>query len=167
MVIFVVWATHPSLLASSVNGLLAGSAPKTVTSSRQADGWYVSFACADVLAAPLPQTGRQTGIDMGLRVFLVAADGEPVPNRRSSREGEQQLATAQRRVSRRTKGSTRWWNAVGHCAKQQQVKRQRRDVHHKTALALLRQYDVIYLKDLQVRNLVRNHHLAKSISGAR
>src|SRR5262249_43950817 len=38
--------------------------------------------------------------------------------------------------------------------------------HHKTALALLRQYDVIYLEDLQVRNLVRNRHLAKSISDA-
>jgi putative transposase len=48
----------------------------------------------------------------------------------------------------------------------QHVQRQRRDFHHKTALALLRQYDTIYLEDLQVRTLVRNHHLAKSISDA-
>jgi putative transposase len=48
----------------------------------------------------------------------------------------------------------------------QHVQRQRRDFHHKTARALLRRYDVIYLEDVQVRNMVRNHHLAKSISAA-
>ena len=48
----------------------------------------------------------------------------------------------------------------------QTVKRQRADFHHKTALALLRQYDTIYLEDLQVANMVRNRHLAKSISDA-
>jgi putative transposase len=145
---------------------LAGT-PKTVTISREADGWYVSFSCADVPAEPLPLTGRETGIDMGLTVFLVTADGEQVANPRYYRKGEKQLKNAHKWVSRRKKGSTRWCKAVGHCAKQhQKVKRQRRDFHHKTALALLRKYDTIYLEDLQVRNMVRNHHLAKSISDA-
>ena len=49
--------------------------PKTVTISRVADGWYVSFSCADVPAQPLPATGRETGIDVGLKVFLITADG--------------------------------------------------------------------------------------------
>jgi putative transposase len=141
--------------------------PKTVTIGRQADGWYVSFACADVPAEPLPLTGRETGIDVGLTVFVVTADGEQVDNPRHYRTAEKQLKKAHQCVSRRTKGSKRWWKAVGHCAKRhQKVKRQRRDFHHKTALALVRQYDTIYLEDLQVRNLVRNHHLAKSISDA-
>jgi putative transposase len=48
----------------------------------------------------------------------------------------------------------------------QKVKRQRADFHHKEALKLLRQYDTIYLEDLQVANLMRNHHLAKSINDA-
>jgi putative transposase len=52
--------------------------PKTVTISREADGWYVFFSCAQVPVEPLPVTGRETGIDMGLKVFLVPADGEPV-----------------------------------------------------------------------------------------
>jgi putative transposase len=145
---------------------LAGT-PKTVTISREADGWYVSFACADVPAAPLPLTGRATGIDVGLTVFLVTADGEPVANPRYYRKAERQLAKAHQRVSRRKKGSKRWWKAVGHCAKQHQhVRRQRTDFHHKRALALLQQYDTICLEDLQVRNMVRNHSLAKSISDA-
>jgi putative transposase len=56
--------------------------PKTVTISRQADGWYACLSCAEVPTEPLPLTGRETGIDVGLQVFLVRADGEPVENPR-------------------------------------------------------------------------------------
>jgi putative transposase len=145
---------------------LAG-APKTVTVSQEADGWYACFSCAEVPVQPLPQTGRETGIDMGLKVFLVTADGEAVENPRHYRKAEKALKKAQRRVARRKKGSNRRRKAVVLLAKaHQHVRRQRRDVHHKTAVALVRQYEVIYLEDLRVANLVRNHHLAKSISDA-
>jgi putative transposase len=143
--------------------------PKTVTISREADGWYVCFSCAQVPREPMPLTGRKTSIDVGLKVFLVTAegDGERVDNPRYYRKAEQQLAKAQRCISRRTKGSTRWCTAVRQCGKQHQhVRRQRTAFHHKTALALVRPYDVIYLEELQVRHLVRNHHLATSISDA-
>jgi putative transposase len=77
------------------------------------------------------------------------------------------LRKVQRRVARCTQGSRRRRKAVLLLKRRHQtVQRQRRDFHHKTALALLQQYVVIYLDDLQVRNLVRNHHLAKSISDA-
>ncbi|HEX6800425.1 MAG TPA: transposase [Ktedonobacterales bacterium] len=142
-------------------------APKTVTISREADGWYVCISCADVPTAPLPPTGQETGIDVGLKVFLVTAHGEHIPNPRHYRKAERQLANAQRRVSRRTKGSHRRRKAVALLRrKHQTIARQRRDFHHKTALALLRQYDIVYLEDLRVRNLVRNPQLAKSISDA-
>jgi putative transposase len=141
--------------------------PKTVTVSKAADGWYVSFSCADVPVQPLPPTGRETGIDVGLKVFLITAQGERVANPRYYRTAEKQLIKAQRRVSRRQKGSNRRKKAATLLArKHQQVRRQRRDFHHKTALTLLRDYDTVYLEDLRVANLVRNHHLAKSISDA-
>jgi putative transposase len=141
--------------------------PKTVTLSREADGWYVSLSCAEVPVQPLPLTGRETGMDVGLKVFLVTAEGETVENPRHYRRGEKRLAKAQRRVSRRKKGSNRRQKALVLLARAHQtVKRQRADHHHKTALALLRDYDTIYLEDLQVRNMVRNRHLAKSISDA-
>jgi putative transposase len=145
---------------------LAGT-PKTVTISREADGWYACISCAEVPIERLPATGRETGIDVGLKVFLITADGEVVDNPRHYRKAERRLARAQRRVSRRTKGSKRRRKAVALLKRHHQtVQRQRRDFHHKTALALLRQYDVVYLEDLRVANLVRNHHLAKSISDA-
>jgi putative transposase len=138
-----------------------------VTISREADGWYVCISCAQVPIEPLPLTGKETGIDVGLKVFLVTADGEYVETPRHYRRGEKQLGKANKRISRRKKGSKRWWKAVAQCGKKhQKVRRQRTDFHHNTALALIRQYDVIYLEDLQVRNMVRNHHLAKSISDA-
>jgi putative transposase len=149
--------------------LLEGT-PKTVTISREADGWYVCISCANVSTAPLPCTGRETGIDMGLKVFLITADGqagEVIESPRHFRKAEQQLAKAQRRVSRRKLGSHRRRKAIALLKRQhQRVQRQRRYFHHKTELALLRQYDVIVLEDLQVRNLVRNPYLAKSISDA-
>jgi putative transposase len=141
--------------------------PKTVTLSKEADGWYVSFSCAQVPTEPLPMTERERGIDIGLKVFLVTAEGEIVENPRYSRKGAKGLAKAQKRVSKRKKGSKRWWKAVAQCGKKhQKVRRQRMDFHHKTALALVRPYDVLYLEDLQVHNMGRNHHLAKSISDA-
>jgi putative transposase len=140
---------------------------KTVTITQEADGWYVCFTCVDVPSQPLPPTGQETGIDVGLKVFLVTAQGEALANPRYYRKAEKALAKAQRRVSRRKKGSNRRKKAVRLLAKKdQKVKRQRRDFHHKTALQLVRMYDVIYLEDLQVANLIQNSRLAKSISDA-
>jgi putative transposase len=141
--------------------------PKTVTISREADGWYASISCAEVPTEPLLSTGQETGIDVGLKVFLITADGKVVENPRHYRYAEKQLSAAHRRVSRRKQGSNRRKKAVALLKrKHQKVKRQRRDFQHKAARELLRQYDVIYLEDLQIRNLVRNPYLAKSISDA-
>ncbi len=145
---------------------LAGT-PKTVTIAREADGWYAIVSCAEVPAQPLPTTGRETGIDVGLKVFLITAEGQVVENPRHYRRGEKRLQKAQRRVSRRKKGSRRRRKAVQQLQRAHlKVQRQRMDFQHKTALALLREYDTIYLEDLRVAHMVRNRHLAKSISDA-
>src|SRR5262249_24427353 len=134
---------------------------------READGWYLVVSCAEMPVHPLPMTGRETGIDVGLKVFLITADGRAVENPRHYQRGEKQLKKAQRRVSKRKKGSKRRGKSVVWLAKaHQRVKRQRADCQHKTALHLLRTYDTIYLEDLQVANFVRNRFLAKSISDA-
>ena len=141
--------------------------PKTVTLSREADGWYVCFSCADVPTQPLPSTGQETGIDLGIESFATLADGTMIHNPRCYRRAERRLKTAQRKVSRRKKGSTRRRKAVKLLAKaHQQVKRQRQDFQHKAALQLVRDYDTIYHEDLQTANMLKNHHLAKSIQDA-
>ncbi len=141
--------------------------PKTVTIRREADGWYVCFSCADVPMQSLPATRQETGIDLGIEAFATLSNGTRIFSPGWYRKAERALKTAQRRVSRRKKGSARRKKAVDLLAKaHQKVRRQRADFHHKTALALVRANDTIYHEDLQTANMVRNHHLAKSISDA-
>ena len=76
---------------------------KTVTISKQTDGWYVSFSCSEVPVDPLPLTGGETGIDVGLKVFLITADGDVVENPRHYRKSERELKQTNKRsvVARR------------------------------------------------------------------
>ena len=141
--------------------------PKTVSIIQEPDGWYACIACAEVPIQPLPLTGEETGIDLGLESFLTLANGEQIANPRHYRTAEKRLVKAQRRVSRRKKGSHRRRKAVKLLQRaHQKVARQRRDFHHKTALALLKQYDTVYFEDLQVANMVQNQHQAMSIADA-
>jgi putative transposase len=141
--------------------------PKTVTIRREADGWYVCFSCADVPMQPLTPTGQETGIDLGIEAFATLSDGTRIFHPGWYRQAERALKTAQRRVSRRKKGSNRRRKAVKLLAKaHQKVQHQRQDFHHKTALTLVREYETIYHENLQTANMVKNHHLAKSIQDA-
>jgi putative transposase len=102
-----------------------------------------------------------------VQVFLVTADGLVVDNPRHPRTAERDLQNADRRVSRRQKGSNRRRKAVHLRAKQhQQARRPRQGSHHKAALQLVRADDTISLDDVRVAHLVRNRHLSTSISDA-
>jgi putative transposase len=141
--------------------------PRTATISWEADGWYVAISCAEVPVQPLPPTGQETGIDLGLESFATLADGTMIHHPRCYRKAEAYLRRCQRRVARRKKGSHRRKKAVKLLARAHlKVKRQRADFHHKVALQLVRVYDTIYHEELRTANMVRNHHLAKSISDA-
>ena len=122
---------------------------------------------ADVPVQPLPETGQEIGIDLGLEAFATLSNGTCIFHPGWYRQAERALKTAQRRVSRRKRGSHRRRKAVALLAKAHQtVRRQRQDFHHQTALALVRANDTIYHEDVQTANMVRNHHLAKSIQDA-
>ncbi|HEV2457138.1 MAG TPA: transposase [Ktedonobacterales bacterium] len=124
--------------------------PKTITMSRQAAGWYVAICCSAVPTQPVPPTGQETGRDLGIEAFARLATGERLFSPRVSRRAERALATCQRRVSQRVRGSQRRRKATGWLATaHQQVRRHRQDCHHKTALALVRQYAVISSENLR------------------
>ena len=140
--------------------------PKTASIIQEPDGWDVCIACAEVPIQPVPLTGWM-GIDLGLESFLTLATGEQMANPRHYRKAEKRLVKAQRRGSRRKRGSKRRRKAVRLLQRaHQKSARQRRDFHHKTALALLKQYAIVSCEDWQVANMVQNGHLAKSIHDA-
>jgi putative transposase len=108
-----------------------GGTPKTVTISREADGWYASVSCAEIPERPLPATGQETGIDLGIEAFATLSNGTRIFSPGWYRKAERALKTAQRRVSRRKRGSNRRRKAVALLAKAHQtVRRQRQGFHH-------------------------------------
>ncbi len=140
---------------------------KTCTIKREADGWYVIFTVENAPARELAKTGATVGLDIGLENFATLSNGETIANPRHLKAAEKRLKTAQRSVSRKKKRGANRRKAVVLLAKQHlQVKRQRQDFAHKESLNLLRQYDEIAVEDLHISGMVKNHHLAKSISDA-
>ena len=141
---------------------------KTCTIKREADGWYVIFAVENNQSRFIPRTGKAIGIDLGIECFATLSNGIPIENPKHYRAAEGELKTAQRRVARRkNKRSNRRRKAINTLARKHlHIKRQRADFHHKTALDVIRSYDHITIEDLNVCGMVKNHHLAKSISDA-
>jgi len=140
---------------------------KRVRLVRRADGYYAQF-CVDVDRREEVEPSKATiGLDVGLNHFYTDSNGEVVENPRFLRKSERQLKKLQRRVSKRKKGSANRRKAIKRLARKHlQVSRQRKDFAIKTARCVVRSNDLIVYEDLQVRNMVKNHKLAKSISDA-
>jgi putative transposase len=127
----------------------------------------VVFAVDENQCRFFPKTGKAVGLDVGIENFATLSTGEVVENPQFLRESEGELKTAQRKVSRRKQGSKRRRKAANLLAKKhQKIARGRADFHYKRALNIVRGFDAIAVEDLNVRGMVRNHHLAKSISDA-
>jgi putative transposase len=140
--------------------------PKTGTLIRRADGWYACIVC-ECAPCPFPETGETIGVDLGLERFATLSNGEPIENPKLYRRALKRLKTAQRRLSRRKKGSAGRKKARVLLAKAHlKVKRARLDFCHKTALDLVTRFDVLYVEKLNIRGMVRNHPLAQAISDA-
>ncbi|SRR6266498_226365 len=142
---------------------------KTCTIKREADGWYVIFAVEEAKKEVAPAPKESVGVDVGIESFATLSDDEaaPIENPQYFRGAEGDLKKAQRRVSRRVKGSKGRKKAVRWLGKKHlRVKRQRRDFHFKEAVKLVNQYQSIKVEDLNIQGMVKNHHLAKSISDA-
>ena len=140
----------------------------SATISRSPSGkYFVALCCTDVEIEPLPPTGAAIGLDMGIKSFAVTSDGVEYPNHKYLIKSEKKLVRLQRQLSRKTKGSKRQEKARLQVARlHEHIVNQRQDMLHKLSTDLVRQNDVICLEDLALKNMVRNHKLAKSISDA-
>ncbi len=139
---------------------------KTVTIRRETTGkWYVCFSCNNVPENRLPETDNIIGLDVGIKSFLVDSEGNKVENPKYLRQSERLLRRRQRRLCRRVKGSNRRGKARLLVAKvHEKVKGQRNDFLHKVANQYITQYGIIIIEDLNVKGMVKNQHLSKSIA---
>lgn len=140
---------------------------KRVRLVHRADGYYVQFGVQAERKIEHVSTGSMVGIDMGLKVFYADSNGNSVENPRHYRKAEKRLQRLHRQVSRKQKQSANRTKARKHLAKAHlKVQRQREDFARKAANALVSSHDVIAYEHLQIRNMVKNHTLAKSIHDA-
>lgn len=139
------------------------SQPKTLRLVREAGDWYAVFVC-ETEPVPLEPTGQEVGIDVGIHALIATSDGHCEPNPGWYRASQRKLRIAQRRVARRKKGGANRRRAVRTLQRvAAHTQAQRQDFLNKLADGLVQQYDWIALEDLRIRNMVRNHHLAKGI----
>jgi putative transposase len=139
---------------------------KTVRIVRRAGKWYACFAC-EVAPTPLPATGQEVGVDVGITHLITTSDGETVAHPQFYRRGQRRLRVAQRRLARRTKGGKNRRKAVQMLQRQhERIANQRKDFLNKLAHTLIVRYDRIALEDLRITGMVRNRYLAKSILDA-
>ena len=139
---------------------------KTLRIVRQADGWYACFAC-EVEPQPLAPTGEEIGVDVGLHALMTTSNGEKVENPRWYQREQKCLRVLQRRMARRTKFGRNWGKTVKAVQHQHHhIANRRKDYLNKLVNDLVIRYDRIAIEDLQVANMVRNHHLSKSILDA-
>lgn len=130
----------------------------------KAGRWYACFSCEVPECEPLAKTGRAIGLDMGISAMSTTSDGEKVDNPAYYRKSQRQLRRAQRSLARKQRGSNNRRKVLLRVQRlQEHTANQRRDYAHKLAHKLVRECDLIALEDLQIRNMVRNHHLSKSI----
>jgi putative transposase len=147
------------------------SEPSSVTIIREPDGHYYASFVVDVLAAPLPAAPQEAGVDLGINRLATVATTDAVrtdiANSKHLAGKLRKLRRLEREKSRRQKGSlnrdkTRRRVAIAHG----KVARARRDYHHKQALALVRDNQVIHVEDLNIVGMVQNRRLARAISDA-
>ncbi|MCX4693863.1 RNA-guided endonuclease TnpB family protein [Streptomyces sp. NBC_01408] len=147
--------------------LPTGVEPSTVTVSRDSCGrWFVSLLCEDS-PAPMPATSTSVGIDAGLSALVTLSTGEKIANPKCERKDRERLARAQRMLSRKERGSKNRAKARTRVARiHARIADRRRDHLHKLTTRLVRENQTLVIEDLAVRNMVKNHRLARAISDA-
>jgi putative transposase len=123
---------------------------KTLQLKREGRRWYV-IVVAEAETMPLPTSGREIGVDVGVARFLTTSDGEVVPNPHFLDAAQERIADLQRRKARARPGSGSRRRLRRALAKEwRKLRNQRRDFHHKTARALVDTYDTLALEQLRV-----------------
>jgi len=140
---------------------------KTFTIKRTAIGWFAVFSCSDVPIKKIEVENNHIGIDVGIESFAVLSNGEKIENPKFLIKSKKKLAKFQRRLSRKKKGSSNRRKARFRVARlHQRIFNQRQDFLHKISFTLIKQFKIISVEKLTIKNMIKNHYLAKSINDA-
>nr|DAX55640.1 MAG TPA: endonuclease [Caudoviricetes sp.] len=129
--------------------------------------YFASVSTEEEYVTPFEKTNKSVGVDLGLKDWVVTSEGEKFKSNRYTKKYERKLATAQRHLSRKKKGSRGYENQRLKVARlHEKIRNCRMDYLHKCSISLVRRYDTICVEDLNVKGLMKNHRLAKHIADA-
>ena len=138
---------------------------KSCTISKAPSGKYHISILVETEIQKLPASDMRVGIDVGIKDFAVLSNGEAYKNPKHLRKSEKRLAKLQRDLSRKQIGSSNRNKARIKVAKlHERIANQRMDFLHKKSTEIIRKNQAIVIEDLKVKNLMKNHNLAKSIA---
>ena len=138
---------------------------KSCTISKAPSGKYHISILVETEIQKLPASDMRVGIDVGIKDFAVLSNGEAYKNPKHLRKSEKRLAKLQRDLSRKQIGSSNRNKARIKVAKlHEKIANQRMDFLHKNSTEIIRKNQAIVIEDLKVKNLMKNHNLAKSIA---
>jgi putative transposase len=140
-----------------------GAQPSTVTVSRDSAGrWHISIL-VETTVQPLPPSVNSVGVDAGITSLITLSSGEKVTNPKHEQRDRDRLALAQRRLSRKAKGSNNRAKARLKVARiHARIADRRGDHLHKLTTRIIRENQTVIIEDLTVRNMLRNHTLARA-----
>jgi len=137
---------------------------KQATISRKNSKYFISILIEEVITIA-KKPFKVIGIDMGLEHFVIFSNGEKISNSKWFRKMEERLKVLQRRLSRRVLYSNNWYKLKAKISKlHEKILNQRDDFLHKVSVVIAKQYSLIAIENLSVKNMKKNHYLAKSIS---
>lgn len=141
------------------------SSPSTVTIVKQPSGKYFVSLVLDEYFSKLEPTAKTVGVDLGIKAIAVFSDGTQVLNPKHTGKNQARLCKAQRLLSRKVKGSGRWRRQRAKVARiHERIGNCRKDHLDKVTTDIVRSFDHIMIEDLNVKGVVRNRRLAKSLS---
>ena len=153
-------------MVKTKNKLIPQGRILNATVSQEPSGkYYVSLCCTDVDIEPFKNTDNAVGIDLGIKEFCINSNGEMVENPKHLKKSLNKLAKLQKELSRKTKGSSNRNKARIKVAKlQEYIANQRKDFLQKLSTGIIKSNGIICVEDLQIKNMVKNHKLAQSIT---
>lgn len=136
------------------------------TISKEPSGkYFVSLCCTDVEVKRFENTNSNIGLDLGIKEFCITSNGETIENPKYLKKSLNKLSKLQRELSRKSKGSSNRNKARLKVARlQERISNQRKDFLQKISTKLIKENDIICIEDLQVKNMIKNEKLARSIS---
>ena len=137
-----------------------------VTISKSPSGKYYLSACyRNVKITQFEKTDKDVGIDLGIKDFAIFSDGTKIENPKYFVNTQKKLANAQRKLSRKSRGSrNREKQRIKVARIHEKIANQRKDFLQKLSTSIIKNYDIVCLEDLQVNGMIKNRKLAKSIS---